>query len=181
MSLVLVCHILIDLGNFTDKLIKPKIFNYFCDVCHKVSSMGNQLNSFSLVWHKASTIGNHVRTELTNNGELAWFCRYWTCHKVKLVQLAGVAEYTDCFSAEGEAPPNECLGYDTKQSNGVAPLRLELRGMRSNHSLTSFLGPLWPGVVAPDRVLSISQIEINCVLMLNWIAWNKPIFRFNCV
>ena len=25
----------------------------------------------------------------------------------------------------------------------------------------------WPGVVAPDRVLSMGQIELNCVLMLN--------------
>ena len=28
-------------------------------------------------------------------------------------------------------------------------------------------GPLWHGVVAPDRALSISQIELNYVLMLN--------------
>ena len=27
--------------------------------------------------------------------------------------------------------------------------------------------PLWPGVVAPDRVLSMGQIELNYVLMLN--------------
>ena len=26
--------------------------------------------------------------------------------------------------------------------------------------------PLWPGVVAPDRVLSMGQIELNRVLML---------------
>ena len=31
-------------------------------------------------------------------------------------------------------------------------------------------GPLWPGVVAPDRVLSMSQIKLKCVLKLNWIA-----------
>ena len=39
--------------------------------------------------------------------------------------------------------------------------------------LSSFLGPLWPRVVAPDRVLSMSQIELICVLMLNWIAWHR--------
>ena len=27
--------------------------------------------------------------------------------------------------------------------------------------------PLWPGVVTPDRVLSMGQIELNYVLMLN--------------
>ena len=29
------------------------------------------------------------------------------------------------------------------------------------------LGPLWPGVVAFDKVLSMAQIELNCVLTLN--------------
>ena len=28
-------------------------------------------------------------------------------------------------------------------------------------------GPLCPGVVIPDRDLSMDQIELNCVLMLN--------------
>ena len=31
-------------------------------------------------------------------------------------------------------------------------------------------GPLLFGVVAPDRVLSMSQIEINYVIMENWIV-----------
>ena len=44
---------------------------------------------------------------------------------------------------------------------------LELWGLQSTISLPSLLGPLWPGVVAPDRVLSMVQIEINWVLMLN--------------
>ena len=33
-----------------------------------------------------------------------------------------------------------------------------------------------PGAVAPDRVLSMGQIEQNWVLMLNWIVWNRPVF-----
>ena len=52
-------------------------------------------------------------------------------------------------------PPNECPGYDTKQSDGEVPTLLELWGMRSTPSLPSLPGPLWPGVVAPDRALSI--------------------------
>ena len=44
---------------------------------------------------------------------------------------------------------------------------LELWVMQSTFSLPLLLGPLWPGVVAPDRVLSMDQIELNCVLMLN--------------
>ena len=32
--------------------------------------------------------------------------------------------------------------------------------MQSTSLLPSLHGPLWPGVVAPDRVLSMSQIEL---------------------
>ena len=39
----------------------------------------------------------------------------------------------------------------------------------------SLPGPLWPGEVAPNRVLSMGEIEVNWVLMLNWIAWNKTV------
>ena len=72
-------------------------------------------------------------------------------------------------------PPNECCGYDNKQSDGEAQLMLELWGMWSTLSLPSLPGPLWPGVVALDRVLSLGQIELNCELMLNWIVWNRTV------
>ena len=42
--------------------------------------------------------------------------------------------------------------------------------MRSTLSLSSLPGPLRLGVVAPDRVVSMGQIELNCVLMLNRIV-----------
>ena len=54
-----------------------------------------------------------------------------------------------------------------KQFDGEAPEMLELCGMQSIHLLPSLQGPLWYGVVASDRVLPMSQIELNCVLMLN--------------
>ena len=60
-----------------------------------------------------------------------------------IAQLAGVVEYTDCFSAEGVRPPNECPGYDTKQSDGEVTAMLELWGMRSTPSSPSLPGPLW--------------------------------------
>ena len=44
---------------------------------------------------------------------------------------------------------------------------LELWGMWSTSLLPSHPGTLWPGVVAPDRVLSMVQIEVNCILTLN--------------
>ena len=63
--------------------------------------------------------------------------------------------------------------YDTKQSDGEVPLMLKLWGMHSTHLVPSLPSLLRPGVVAPDRILSIGQIELNCVLMLNWIVWNR--------
>ena len=39
--------------------------------------------------------------------------------------------------------------------------------MLSTPSLPSLSGSLWPGVGAPYRVLSMGQIELNCVLKLN--------------
>ena len=57
-------------------------------------------------------------------------------------------------------PNNERPGYDHKQSNGEAPVMLELWGKQSTLSLPSLSGPLRPGVVASDRVLSMGQIEL---------------------
>ena len=45
---------------------------------------------------------------------------------------------------------------------------LELWGMRSIPLLPSLPSPLWPGVVGPDRFLSMGQIERNCVLQGMW-------------
>ena len=45
-------------------------------------------------------------------------------------QSSGAVEYTDCISAEGvRSSPNKCPGYDTKQSDGEAPVILELGEM----------------------------------------------------
>ena len=37
---------------------------------------------------------------------------------------------------------------------------LGLWGLRSTLSLPLFLGPLWSGLVAPNRVLSMDRIEL---------------------
>ena len=55
---------------------------------------------------------------------------------------------------------NECPGYDTKQSDGEAPVMLELWEMWGTPSLPLHQGSLWPRVVAPDWVLSMGQIEL---------------------
>ena len=57
-------------------------------------------------------------------------------------------------------PTNECSGYDIKQSDDEALVMLELWGMWSTFSLPLLPSPLRSGVVAPDRVLSMGQIEL---------------------
>ena len=74
--------------------------------------------------------------------------------------------------------PNKCHGYDTKQSDGEVPVMLELWEMWCTFLLSSLPGLLWSGVVGLDRVQSSSQIELNCVLMLNWISWHGTVLTF---
>ena len=66
---------------------------------------------------------------------------------------------------------------------------MDLWGMRSTPLLPPLPGPLWPGVVAPGRVLSMGQIELNCVpicvkqkfiLILNCLKKNSFLL-LNCV
>ena len=56
-----------------------------------------------------------------------------------LTQLAGALEHTDCISAENwDVSHNKYTGYDTKQSDGEAPV-LELWRMWSTLSLPLLL------------------------------------------
>ena len=81
---------------------------------------------------------------------------YVLLNDIPLAQSAGAVEYNDCTSAEGLEPsPNECPGYDTKQSDSEVPVMLGFWGIRSTPSLPLLPGSHWPGVVAPDRALSI--------------------------
>ena len=69
--------------------------------------------------------------------------------------------------------PNECPCYDTKQSDGDATVMLELWQMGSTLLMPSLPALLCSGVVAPDRVFSMGQIELKSVLKLNWIVLNE--------
>ena len=71
-------------------------------------------------------------------------------------------------------PPNECPKYDAKQSDGEVLLMPELWGMRSTSSLPSLPDPLRPGVIVPDRVLSMGQIEVNWMTyaILEYWKWD---------
>ena len=57
-----------------------------------------------------------------------------------------------------EIKPSKCP--DIKQSDGETPVMLEFGEMQSTPSLPSLPGLLWPGVVAPDKVLFMDQIEL---------------------
>ena len=76
-------------------------------------------------------------------------------------------EYADCFSIEDKTPNKECPGYDTKQSVCEVPVMKELWRKRSTPSFQLLQYPLWLGVIVTDRFLSMGQIVLNCILMLN--------------
>ena len=97
------------------------------------------------------------------DGAVSWGSRIYRLHLCREVRLP---------------LPNDCPGYDSKQSDGEVPVMLKLWGMRSTHLLPSLPGPLCPGVVATDRVLSMGQRELNNVLMLNWMVGNRTVLTF---
>ena len=69
--------------------------------------------------------------------------------------------------------PNEFCVYD-----GEVTEMPVLWGMQSTPSLPSLPGQLRSGVVAPDKVLFMGQIEINCVLVRNKISTNRIVFTY---
>ena len=48
-------------------------------------------------------------------------------------------------------PTSVLIGH--KKSDGEAPVMLKLWGMQCTPSLLLLPGPLWPGVVGPDRIV----------------------------
>ena len=83
----------------------------------------------------------------------------------------GLQNDNDCFSPEGQ---------DCQQVSWIWHKPVWWWGSRNAEylSLPLLPGPLWPEVVAPDRVLSMGQIELNCVLILNWTVWNRTVYMY---
>ena len=52
-------------------------------------------------------------------------------------------------------PTSECPVYDTKQSDGEVPVMLELWRMQGTPLLPLLPSPLWPGMVASYRAISM--------------------------
>ena len=78
----------------------------------------------------------------------------------QLALSAGSVEYSNCISSGGKTPPTSVLIYDTKQSDGEAPVMLEPLGMQSTSSLPLLLGPLGFVEVAPNKALPMGQIKL---------------------
>ena len=78
-------------------------------------------------------------------------------------------------------PANECLGYDSKQSDGEVSDAGALGNEELPFNAIALLpGPLWPGMEALDWALSMGWIELDCILMLNWIVWIRTV-RLNWI
>ena len=95
-----------------------------------------------------------------NHFDAVWFMAYQQLYLmpdsfIHLSSRLGLMNTPTVSLQWGKTPPNECPVYDTNQSDSEVPAVLELWRMRSKRSLSSLPGPLWPGVVAPDRALSM--------------------------
>ena len=89
----------------------------------------------------------------------------------------GLQNTPTAYLQRAKTPHNVCLGYDNKQSDGEAPVILDLWRMRSTPLLPSLPEPLKAEVVAPKTVISMGQIKLNSVLMLNLCVWNRTVFH----
>ena len=125
---------------------------------HKLLSLGSNFLAFRsnyTDWNQENEI-----LVSTHSCPVAWSCRI---HRLRL--------------SRGVMPtPNNSPTYDTKKSDGEVPVMLELWGVRSIPSLPSLPGPLWAEMVALDRALSMGQIKLNCILMLNWIVCIRTVW-----
>ena len=131
-----------------------------------------------LCWH-SETIERITQVRERRRVQKSWKVLLLCRLIVRSVALSvGTVEKTHNLSADH---PKECPGYMTQKSDGRVPVMLELWGMQSTPLLPSLLGPLWPRMVVPNRVLSSGQVQIICVLMLHWIVWNRIFRHLNCV
>ena len=76
-----------------------------------------------------------------------------------------------CRRGKKSPTHDACPEYDTKKSDSVVYVMMELRGMRNHIWLASLPGPLWPGAVAFHWVLSVGQTELN-------YGWEEIVLTF---
>ena len=93
----------------------------------------------------------------------SYYARFFQCKQY----IAQSARAVESLLRSMILPARECPRYDTKQSDGEVLVKLELCVMPITPSFPSLPVPLWPREVITDRALSMAQIELNNVLMLN--------------
>ena len=79
----------------------------------------------------------------------------WILHQIVGCPIGGGGRINQLQLCRGVIPTKDCPGYDTKQSDGEVSVMLGLWEMQSTPSLTLLPCPLWLGVVATDRALSM--------------------------
>ena len=84
---------------------------------------------------------------------------FWSVSSFSVIS-AGAVEYETAFLQMEKSPHQRVSWYDTKQSEGVASVILEIWGILSTPLLPLLQGLLWLPVVAYDRVLSMGRIEL---------------------
>ena len=130
-----------------------KLAQNFSTVIHPKYNCATGFIWFGLVlWHI-----NHCR--LFNAKSYSYIC-------IKYIWLCG-----------GSRIPWLLLCKGGKPSHNAFPVNL--CEMLNTPSLPSITSPLWTGVEATDRIQSMDQIEINCVLMLNCIVWRRTVLTLN--
>ena len=91
------------------------------------------------------------------------FNLYMSSHYKITAQSAETVEYTDCISAEGKTAPTSVLDMTVKICS-----RMQLTLRNAEYSFIAIApGPLRPGVIAPDWVLSMCQIELKSALIVS--------------
>ena len=161
-----------------------------------VQASSTQLDLASLHWDSDISAINQFQTiqkKITKNKKLAIFFDWTSSINLsihlsiylmvsrKVHMMTESAEYTDRISSERWDFPDECRLYDTQQSDCEVLVMLELLEMQSTPLLPSLPCSVWLWVIVPDKVLSIGQIGLNCVLMLNWISLNRSVLIFDDV
>ena len=104
--------------------------------------------------HRDLFNGHTTHPSLKDEG-VSSFIVYGFFSQVNFAQLAGAVEYTDCNSAESKDPHSTSVLDMTLNNLMVRFSNAGALGMQSTPLLPSLPGPLWPGMVTPDRALSM--------------------------
>ena len=108
------------------------------------------------------------------------YLQWLICQKTQPIQTCPVTRgcrIHQLLLCRGVRPfPNECSGYDTKQSDGEVH-DTEILG----NADYPFIAIIPRSILARSGSTWLGQIELNCILMLNWIVWNRTVLRFFCL